>query len=194
MKTTKIIIAASVLLSFNVNANLLQYNLNLVTTDVEGAAFGGVSIGDIFQGEVAIDTQILQAAVNTGGGSSTVFVPLSHFDAGTSSDVFNLSYSFNVGDHTFTERTADSFESEFTVDSRSNVQNVTAFSFQVGDSSVNNLEIFYGASGGEWSATDDFSSNVIHGTFSVSQVPVPAAIWMLGSGLIGLVSFRKKMA
>lgn len=191
--TTKILIITSALLSFNVNAHLLQYNLNFVTTDVEGEAFGGIAIDDEFQGNFEIDTHVLQDAVDL-SGLPTVEIPLSRFDVDSSNDVFNLSYTFNIGNKTFTENSVAFFESTFTVDNKSNVEGVIDFSMELGDLSFDDLEFHYDALGGQWSATDDFSSNVVHGTFTISQVPVPAAIWMLGSGLIGLVGFRKKKA
>ncbi len=42
---------------------------------------------------------------------------------------------------------------------------------------------------------DDASPPVVfqeYNVFSASKVPIPSAIWLLGSGLIGLVGFRKK--
>lgn len=36
------------------------------------------------------------------------------------------------------------------------------------------------------------SSNVVYADWSVSQVPVPAALWLFGTALIGLVGFGKR--
>ena len=45
-----------------------------------------------------------------------------------------------------------------------------------------------------WAATTAHLviDNIAYENFTGSPVPVPAAIWLLGSGLIGLVGFRKK--
>jgi hypothetical protein len=29
--------------------------------------------------------------------------------------------------------------------------------------------------------------------FTVSEVPIPGAVWLLGSGLIGIIGFRRKL-
>jgi hypothetical protein len=194
MKITKKIIltALALLFSFNANAHLLQYNLNLITTDVDGTAFGGVTVGNVFQGSLAVDTHDLQEVVDADGGFATIIVPLTTYDF--DSDVFNLSYSVNVGNYEYTEQTAESFASEFTVDNPADVDDVTAFSLEIGDSSFNDLDISYGNTTGIWSATDGGTGNVVSGTFTVSAVPVPAAVWMFGSGLIGLIGVKRKKA
>lgn len=189
-----ILIASALLFSFNANAHLLQYNLNLVTTDVEGTAFGGVSVGNMYHGSLELDSHKLQEFVNDGGGDATVIVPLATYDFDSDSDIFNLSYNITVGNYDFTEQTAESFVSEFTVADPANVEDISAFFFQAGDSSFNDLDISYGTSGGIWSATDAASSNVISGTFTVSAVPVPAAVWMFGSAMLGLAGFKRKKA
>jgi hypothetical protein len=45
-------------------------------------------------------------------------------------------------------------------------------------------------------AEDGFTSDVllVSGTFSFSAVPVPAAAWLLGSGLLGLIGIRRRMS
>lgn len=189
---TFIITAFALLFSLNANAHLLQYNLNLQTTGVEGTGFGGVSVGNVFQGALAIDSHELQEIVDADGGFATAVVPLKTYDFNSDSDVFNLSYSVNVGNYDFTEQTASSFDSEFTVDDPANVEDITAFSFQAGDDSFNGLDISYGVSGGVWSATDGNTGNVINGTFTVSSVPVPATVWMFGSAMLGLTGLKRK--
>lgn len=42
--------------------------------------------------------------------------------------------------------------------------------------------------------TDDFSGGEIDAFTDVAAVPVPAAVWLLGSGLLGLVGIRRKRA
>ena len=96
------------------------------------------------------------------GGFATVFVPLQDDD-----DNYNLSYSINVGDYSYTEQTAGSFDAEFTVDDPANVEGVTGFSLDIGDLlSFNDLTV--GATNGmpmtgSWSATDGISGNVVSG-------------------------------
>jgi hypothetical protein len=98
------IAAFALLFLFNasVSAHLLQYDLSLETTDVEGPAFGGVSVGDEFKGLLAIDTHVLQEVVEEDGGFATVIVPLQDAD-----DNFNLFYTINLGDSMYTEQTPD---------------------------------------------------------------------------------------
>jgi hypothetical protein len=42
----------------------------------------------------------------------------------------------------------------------------------------------------------DFNSNTLYpnglATVTISSVPVPAAVWFMGSGLLGLVSYSRK--
>jgi hypothetical protein len=186
-----IIATCAFLFSFNASAHLLQYNLALETTDVEGPAFGGVSVGEVFQGSLAIDTHVLQEIVDADGGFATIFVPLQD-----DNDDFNLSYSISVGNSTYTEQTAGFFESEFTVDDPANVESVVGFSLSIGDLlSFNDLEV--GAANGlpmigSWSATDGITGNVVSGDLTVSAVPVPAAVWLFGSGLVGFAGLNRK--
>lgn len=191
-----ILIASALLLSFNANAHMhmLQYSLDFTTTGVEGSAFGGVIAGNAYQGSLSVNMHALQDLADEGGGYEDVIVPLTTYDFNTDSDIFNLSYSVNIGDYDFTEQSAGSFYSEFTVDDPADVGGITAFSMEIGDSSFNDLDLSYGLSGGTWSATDGNASNVVSGTFTVSAVPVPAAVWMFGSGLIGLIGVKRKKA
>jgi hypothetical protein len=191
IKTKFIITTFTLLFSFNVSAHLLEYVIDLNTIAVEGPAFGGVSVGDTFQGALAIDTHVLQEIVDADGGFPTVFVPLQDED-----DNFNLSYSVNVGDYSYTEQTAGSFDAEFTVDDPANVEDVTGFSLDIGDLlSFNDLAV--GATNGmpmtgSWSATDGISGNVVSGDITVSAVPVPAAAWLFASGLLSFAGLKRK--
>jgi len=38
----------------------------------------------------------------------------------------------------------------------------------------------------------DLDGMSVHVILSGSRIPIPGAIWLLGSGLIGLVGFRRK--
>lgn len=199
--TNKLIITTFALLLFfnaKANAHLLEYNFILDTADVEGPAFGGVSVGDVFQGSLAIETHVLQEIVDEDGGFATVIVPLQDDD-----DNFNFAYTVNVGNYSYTEQTAGSFNSEFTVDDPANVEDVVGFSLDIGDLSFNDLEV--GAAGGmpligAWSAIDGDSGNVVSGALTVSvptipsEVPIPAAVWLFGSGLLSLSGLKRKKA
>ncbi len=201
MKIKKMFIIATFALLFfvntNANAHLLEFDLILDTADVEGPAFGGVSVGDVFQGSLAIETHVLQKVVDEDGGFATVIVPL------LDDDNFNFSYTVNVGNYSYTEQTAGSFHSEFTVDDPANVEDVVGFSLDIGDLSFNDLEVTVEDGSpmmGSWSATDGDSGNVVSGVLSVavptvpSEVPIPAAMWLFGSGLLGLSGLKRKKA
>ncbi len=197
MKITNkfILVASAVLFSVNANAHMqmLQYNLDFTTTNVEGSAFGDVAVGNVYNGSLSINMHALQNLADEGGGIADVIVPLSTYDFDSDSDTFNLSYAVNIGDYVFTEQTAGSFSSEFIVDDPTNVGGITSFSLEIGDyPSFNDLALSYGVSGGIWSATDGNTSNVISGTFAVSIIPIPAAVWMFGTGLIGLIASKRK--
>lgn len=191
IKTRVILIFSALAFSLDVNAHLLEYMINLETTAVEGPAFGGVSVGDTFQGSLAIDAHVLQEIVDNDGGFATVFVPLQDAD-----DNFNLTYSINVGNYQYTEQTAGSFDSEFTVDDPSNVEGIVSFSMDIGDLlSFNDLAV--GPTNGmpmigNWSATDGVSGNVVSGGLTVSAVPIPAAAWLFASGLLGFGGLQRK--
>ena len=43
-----------------------------------------------------------------------------------------------------------------------------------------------------WEAMDDITSDVYVGSFLVRAVPVPAAAWLFGSGLVGLAGMKRK--
>jgi hypothetical protein len=44
-----------------------------------------------------------------------------------------------------------------------------------------------------WNYDADFANDVSFHSISVNTVPVPAAVWLLGSGLMGLIGVRRKM-
>lgn len=197
IKNKFIITTFTLLFSLNASAHLLQFNLDLETTEVEGPAFGNVSVGDVFQGSLAIEAHVLRDIVDDDGGFATVIVPLKN-----ENDNFNLSYTFNVGNYSYTEQNAGSFNSEFTVDDPTEVEDIESFSLDIGDLSFNDLEV--NATGGmpkigSWNATDGDTGNVVSGLLTVSaatpsEVPIPAAVWLFGSGLLGLSGVKRKKA
>jgi hypothetical protein len=224
IKSKCIILKFALLFFFNTNAyaQLLEYNLVLNAAVVGGSAFGGVSVGENFQGSLTIESHILD---NLGSDEGQVIVPLQD-----ENDNFNLSYSIDVGNYTFTEQTVGSFNSEFNVfDSNIIIENEgpfsEGFSLEIGDSSFSNLDLgvttvvhFGNAFGiplpdlsvffGTWSATDGVSGNVVSGSIAVnliestpsgissvvapSAVPVPSAVWLFASGFLGFVGLKRK--
>ncbi len=64
-----------------------------------------------------------------------------------------------------------------------------------GTSGNYNTEVFYNESSDwEWYQTGtNYPKGGVNGMFAVfSPVPIPGAVWLLGSGLIGLVGIRRK--
>ncbi|WP_320005742.1 VPLPA-CTERM sorting domain-containing protein [Maridesulfovibrio sp.] len=55
---------------------------------------------------------------------------------------------------------------------------------------VNDLVIMLNDAGGD----KDYDDYVLHGRASTAATPIPAAVWLLGSGLIGLIGLRKKLS
>ncbi len=185
------ITATLLLVSFNACAHLLQYKFDLETTDTEGSAFGGISVGEIFHGSLAINTHTLQDVVDSDGGFSTIILPLQD-----ENDAFNLSYIIPIGNYTYTEQTAGSFYSEFTVDDPVNVEGIASFTIDIGDMTFNDFSVATLNNGlpmtSSWSATDGNSGNVVSGLVTVSAVPIPTAVWFFGSSLLGLAGLKKQ--
>ncbi len=44
------------------------------------------------------------------------------------------------------------------------------------------------------SPLNDFKVNLVDNTYKISNVPIPTAFWLLGSGLIGMLGIRIKLA
>lgn len=90
-------------------------------------------------------------------------------------DDFNVEYSVNNGD-TWTTYPINS-ELQYSQEISANILNVDNFQ----------LHVF-----GDGSNQIGLSSSYQLTVGEVSNVPVPAAVWLFGSGLIGLVSIKKR--
>ncbi|MBU1248438.1 MAG: VPLPA-CTERM sorting domain-containing protein [Proteobacteria bacterium] len=53
---------------------------------------------------------------------------------------------------------------------------------------LNNKSFLLGYNGGGWSGDSDFNEPLVH----MAETPIPAAAWLLGSGLMGLIGLRRK--
>jgi len=212
IKNKYIIASFALILSFSANAQLEVFTLDLYTESVEGPAFGGVAVGESFDGLLAIETEVLQNIAESEGtedefGFSSLIVPLQD-----ENDNFNLSYSINIGNYTYTEQTAGFFDSNFDF-FNNGLAGVVGLSLDIGDLSFNDLEISaftqpdsppgivvedsFPEFVGTWSATDGETGNVVSGSVGFSGlepsvVPIPATVWLFGSGLLGLSGLKKK--
>jgi hypothetical protein len=53
---------------------------------------------------------------------------------------------------------------------------------------------YRGVSGGNWNASVDKSfDTAVRATYEYTPVPIPAAFWLLGTGLAGLAGLRRNM-
>lgn len=184
-------------LSVNVNARSLSYELSFLTTTIEDStAFGGTAIDNIFTGSFTVDSMELGAAVDDFG--DTIII-----------DPTQLAYSFNIGDHNYAytyDATRDYIADPdfglgstiFEVDGDSSGSNfevteIVSFIFeQPGDADAFGLDL--NTALGTWSAFDDSTGFTISGTvdMEMAAVPIPAAVWLFGSGVLGLTGFRKR--
>ncbi len=65
---------------------------------------------------------------------------------------------------------------------------LSSFELQTANSLDGSFDVYFGSEIGGWADIADL-------TFSGEKttVPIPAGIWILGSGLIGIAGFRKRM-
>lgn len=141
-------------------------------------------------------------------------LPIDSFFVDLNSDIEN--YSFNDGIFTYNKTNSILTSALFSTDSQGNISkwlfNLVSYPVTdpAGDPAVfalktevvsgtfvnNDTASIWPCSVGSCSSTDPgvLSGKTINnpGVWSVSAVPVPAAIWLFGSGLIGLIGIAKK--
>lgn len=187
----------STFLSVNVNAQSLSYDISFLTTTIEDStAFGGTAVDNIFTGSFTVDSMELGASVDDFGDTTII-------------DPTQLAYSFDIGDHNYAytyDSTRDYIADPdfglgstiFEVDGDSSGSNfvvteIVSFIFeQSGDAEAFGLNI--NTILGTWSAFDNSTGFSISGTvdMEMADVPIPAAVWLFGSGVLGLAGFRKR--
>jgi hypothetical protein len=184
---------AIVMMTTSANAALVQYRI--IATDLEKTA----GFGDPFGLE----------ALNGGGGGFTVDIPDTGSGTLGTSDI--VDFSFVLGDafgesapgQYWTDENATYFY--FTASYANGLLNISPsvyprIAVQTHDESSNGDD----AININWDAYPNFYAadhfvGVLEGTATISQgsypnpIPIPGAIWLLGSGLIGIVGIRRKL-
>ncbi len=165
-----------------------QVSMTVDTVDGDSSAFGGVNVGDNFSGMFAANSASL---AGQGGTSVAVSAP---------DDGVDFMFDFSIGNHNYhfaydpaRDYIADpdfGF-AETRLDVNSGVTGLDGFAVsQYGD--ADSFEFYLDTATQRWSAYDPNIDVNVEGTLSVSQVPVPAAVWLFVSGVIGLMGYRKK--
>jgi len=175
---------AALVLSCGVNAATVGFNnsnstFNLGDTfslTVQGSDFGLIVGGGL---DLSFDASILQ--VNTVTINQSVF----EFYIGDGTEE-------GVLDNSFGELLNTSFNTFFGATGNFDIMNISFIAVGAGQSdlvlSESALWVFADELGGYYGNQVVFDPAVVN----VSAVPVPAAIWMFGSGLLGLFGFARK--
>ena len=152
------------------------------------SAFGGVNVGDNFSGMFAANSASL---AGQDGTSVAVSLP---------DDGIDFKFDFNIGNHNYhfaydpaRDYIADpdfGF-AETRLDVNSGVTGLDGFAVSQ-YSDADSFEFYLDTTTQRWSAYVPNIDVNVEGTLSVSQVPVPAAVWLFVSGVIGLMGYRKK--
>ncbi|RDH84501.1 MAG: hypothetical protein DIZ80_03205 [endosymbiont of Galathealinum brachiosum] len=181
MKKLKYMVCALVLFSANANAALIDLTINGV---VEGALnWGGLTAGDSISANLVLDTEGY-----TGTGSETFY-----FTGSNTLDITAGTFSFD-----------ESMDSALT----------SSITFQNGELADLNFGALFGINGapeefdsfglgilaqrsvttgnGGNAVTTDYVLSAHWEATTLSPVPVPAALWLFGSGLIGLAGLAKR--
>jgi len=132
------------------------------------AAFG-VSVDGVWGGSGAYRYNIISMSGNELKGTSIVHVWDWNLNGGAGGDVIGLGQTDN--------RTLDY------VRGVANSYNGVAY----GDLQIMRAYAYIGDTGGPSSGSVDINS------ITVTPTPIPAAVWLLGTGLVGLFGIRRKM-
>ena len=179
--------AALVMVSFDpVNQTVVQGNpvsVDLVISDLGNEILTGFDL------EISFDDSILSFQSFTVGPGPTGLDP-SGLDFGF------FSYGFDLGLGT-------AAVGDVSVDSDATLQATQPDSFVLGTLAFDTLSIgtsaltiSYALLAGELDASGlsvtELQADLGAGSIEVSPIPVPAAIWLFGTGLIGLIGFSKR--
>lgn len=153
---------------------------SLVTT--EGHFTGTLTNGQVAAGAANIDN--FQQAIGTSVGTGTL-ASAQNGEAATTSDTYNWANNLNSNlVSQFTGSTATVLGSSMYMILNTQ-QSTSATQWRV--SSGNGV---FSEFAGLWNL--DLNGNLSYSVAPVSNVPVPAAVWLLGSGLVGLVGVSRR--
>lgn len=171
-------------------ATPVAYNIDLTVTGGSTLAFDGVTIGQVFSATVDLDDQAIgDWYLPSTGSASNFYLDLNGtiFDTSTNSPVSPSDHGANLigTDPSPFSPTDSSGWMDYIL--RINWHNAPINSTISGlvISGIDNIDT-------TWRAWDSITQQQISGTFTIEAVPVPAAVWLFGSGLIGLVGFAKR--
>ena len=193
-------------LALSGNSQAISVNFNGVLDPFNVAPF---TTGDVFTGSFDLD----EAVIPTGSGTKTFTGVVDNFmldvagniftgqngrlqqftGSGGGTDFFSLSIggsngtiSGNIGANTINRFTVNWRGAALFPDPSVLAQNLTT-----GDFSFKRITIRF-SDGSTTTSTIDNASNIAFGGTSV--VPVPAALWLFGSGLLGMIGIARRKA
>ena len=195
------IIASTLVLSTGVNAALID-DVGSFTDDITGLVWG-----DMYRTDGLSYNQVL-ASMQTGGANegyrvATASEVLELYNAYIPTELSTSSIGVNVGPETGVAAIFFDFFGPTHVgyEGLSDERYILGHTSDFRSENMNyhlTIQLFEDAFGGDIFFSYNTSSileNVSHenfGTYIVSAVPVPAAAWLFGSGLIGLVGFARR--
>jgi hypothetical protein len=164
--------------------------------------------GDFFtytQEQIAADFSYTPSMSITG----SVELPTALADDAVNIKVTPISYSFFDGNQTLTQASTD-ISADFTFTTIAGeitdwtvTLNISTPSTTFGDITERTINTLYSGDIGSIAAVGlefmglpssdtDFGSNDKHGDWTASAVPLPATVWLFGSGLVGLFGLAKR--
>lgn len=200
MKTFKILIAGAIL-AFSSVASAALVDLNIDFAGIRGGSLDGVTGGDATGTNIGIDVMSIAGAEFNGGAVAEYEVTNGALNFDTAANTFVISGTVTI-DNTVVSGTlfdggmvSASFTSGlfdvFQTDGSGVMSNslLTA----IGEPVSSNPFAFVGFSlesrDGTLNSTDVLSTSIGPRT---PEVPIPAAVWLFGSGLIGLVGVARR--